>query len=104
LGEWRCILDLKWNGKINQILAYVKNQEKESKVIKQIVELHKQEMAEIRKSTDALGLKFDRMSEIVTEIMNDYGQVKQAIKEWEKCYQQWKKHYDTWMKREGKIT
>jgi uncharacterized tellurite resistance protein B-like protein len=75
-------------GKIDQILAYVKNQEKESKVIKQMVELHKQEMAEMRKSTDALGLKFDRVSEIVTEIMNDYGQVKQAIKEWEKCYQQ----------------
>jgi hypothetical protein len=27
------------------------------------------------------------VSEIVTEIMNDYGQVKQVIKEWEKCYQ-----------------
>jgi hypothetical protein len=27
-------------GKIDQILSYVKNQEKESKVIKQIVELH----------------------------------------------------------------
>jgi hypothetical protein len=70
-------------GKIDQILSYVKNQEKESKVIKQMVELHKQEVAETRKSTDALGLKFDRVS----EIMNDYGQVKQIIKEWEKCYQ-----------------
>jgi hypothetical protein len=74
-------------GKIDQILSYVKNQEKESKVIKQMVELHKQEMAETRKSTDALGLKFDRVSKIVTEIMNDYGQVKQVIKEWGKCYQ-----------------
>jgi archaellum component FlaC len=50
-----------------------------------MVELYKQEMAEMKKSTDALGLKIDRVSEIVTEIMNDYGQVKQAIKEWEKC-------------------
>jgi dsDNA-specific endonuclease/ATPase MutS2 len=52
-----------------------------------MVELHKQEKAEMRYSTDALGLKFDRVSEIVTEIINDYGQVKQVIKEWEKCYQ-----------------
>jgi hypothetical protein len=42
-----------------------------------MVELHKQEMAEMRKGTGALGLKFDRVSEIVTEFMNDYGQVKQ---------------------------
>jgi hypothetical protein len=47
-------------GKIDQILSYVKNQENESKVIKQqMVKLDKQEMAETRKSTDALGLKFD---------------------------------------------
>jgi hypothetical protein len=67
--------------------SYVKNQEKENKVLKQMIELHKQEMAEMKKSTNALGLKFDRVSEVVTEIMNDYGQVKQVIKEWEKCYQ-----------------
>jgi hypothetical protein len=36
--------------KIDQILSYVKNQERESKVIKQMVELHEQEMAEMRKS------------------------------------------------------
>jgi hypothetical protein len=59
--EWRRILGLKWNGKIDKILSYVKNQEKESKAIKQMVELHKQEMAEMRNSTDALGLKFDRV-------------------------------------------
>jgi hypothetical protein len=71
-------------GTIDQISSYVKNQEKESKVIKQMVELHEHEMAEMRNSTDALGLKFDRVIEIVTEIMNDYGRVKQVIKEWEK--------------------
>jgi hypothetical protein len=87
-------------GKINQILAYVKKQEKESKIIKQMVELHKQEMVEMKKSTDALGLKFDRLS----EIMNNYGQVKQAIKEWEMCHQRTRKNYDTWVKRKRKIT
>jgi hypothetical protein len=83
-------------GKIDHILAYVKNQEKESKIIKQMVELHKQEMVEMKKSMDALGQKFDRVSEIVNEIMNDYGQVKQAIKEWETCDNVRMKSFDIW--------
>jgi hypothetical protein len=73
--------------KINQILACVKNQEKESKVIKQMFESHKQEMSEMRKRTDALGPNFDRLSEIVTEMINDYGHIKQAIRECAARYQ-----------------
>jgi hypothetical protein len=57
--------------KVDQILAYVRNQEKESKVIKQMFECHKQEMSEMRKGSDALGLKFDQLSEILIEMMND---------------------------------
>jgi uncharacterized coiled-coil DUF342 family protein len=45
-------------------------------------------MAELRKGTDALGPKFDWLSEMVTEMMNDYGQIKQAIRECEARYQQ----------------
>jgi hypothetical protein len=52
--------------KIDQILAYVKNQEKDSKLIKQMVEAHKQEMADMRRGTDSLGPKFDQLSEMVT--------------------------------------
>jgi hypothetical protein len=73
--ELRQILCLKWNGKIDQILSYVKNQEKESKVIKQMDELHKQEMAEMRMSTDALGLKFDRVKSftfVLNTVFNKY--------------------------------
>jgi hypothetical protein len=73
--------------KIDQILVYVKNQEKESKIIKQMVTLHKQEMAEMKKSADDLGQKFDRVGEMVSEIIDNYGQVKQTIKEWEMCQQ-----------------
>jgi hypothetical protein len=46
--------------KINQILLYVKNQEKENKAIKGLLEGHKQEMAEMKKGTEALGSKFDK--------------------------------------------
>jgi hypothetical protein len=42
-------------GKIDQVLTYVRNQEKESKIIKQMVELHKQEMAEMEKARTLLG-------------------------------------------------
>jgi hypothetical protein len=44
-------------------------------------EFYKQEMSEMRKVTDALGPKFYRLSDIVTGIINDYGQLKQAIGE-----------------------
>jgi hypothetical protein len=67
--------------KIDQILVYGRNQEKESKIIKQMVTLHKQEMAEMKKSADDLGQKFDRVIKMVSEIINDYSQVKQTIKE-----------------------
>jgi hypothetical protein len=62
--------------KVDQILAYVKNQEKEGKAIKQMLGTHEQEMFEMRKGTDALGLKFDRLSEMVTERIKDYDQIK----------------------------
>jgi hypothetical protein len=59
--------------KIDQILAYVKNQEQMGTTMKQSLETHKQ-MSEARKGMDALGPKFDRLIEMVSEIMKDYGQ------------------------------
>jgi hypothetical protein len=41
--------------KIDHILAYVKNQEKGGKAIKQMLETQKQEMSEMSKGSDALG-------------------------------------------------
>jgi hypothetical protein len=51
-------------------------------------ESHKQETAELRKGTDAQGSKFDRMNEMVTEMIKDYGQIKQALRECEVSYRQ----------------
>jgi uncharacterized coiled-coil DUF342 family protein len=67
--------------KIDQILTYVKNQEWESKAIKNMVEAHKQEMAEVRTGTDSLGPRFDQLSAMVTGMINDYREMKQAIRE-----------------------
>jgi hypothetical protein len=54
----------------------VKNQEKESKVIKQMVQAHKPEMAKMRKGTDSLGPKFDQLIVMVTGMIKDYGEMK----------------------------
>jgi hypothetical protein len=66
--------------KIDQILVCVKNQEREGKAMKQMLGTHKQETSEMRKGMDALGPKFDWMIEMVSEIINDCGQIKQAIR------------------------
>jgi chromosome segregation ATPase len=73
---------------IDQILAYtyIKNQEKEGKAIKQMLEIHKQEMSEMRKAMDALGPKFNQLSEMVSEMIKDYSQIKQVIRECEVRY------------------
>jgi antirestriction protein len=63
---------------LEKLLAYVKNQEKEGKALKQMSETHQQKMSEMRKGTDALGHKFDLLSEMVTEMIKDYGQIKQV--------------------------
>jgi hypothetical protein len=69
--------------KIDQILAYVKNQKKDSKLIKQMVEAYKQEMTEMRRGMDSLGPKFDQLSEVVTGMIKDYGELKEVFRECE---------------------
>jgi uncharacterized coiled-coil DUF342 family protein len=61
----------------------VKNQEKDSKLIKQMVEAHKQEMAEMRRGTDSLGPKFDQLSKMVTGMIKYYGELKEVFCECE---------------------
>jgi hypothetical protein len=65
---------------------------------------HKQEISEIRKGNDALVPKFDWLSETVTETINCYGQIKQAIRECQGRYQQLKINCGTGMKDKGKTT
>jgi hypothetical protein len=67
--------------KIDQILTYVKNQEKESKVIKQMVEAHKKEMVAMRKEMDSLGHKFNQLCVMVEDMVTDYAEMKQALRE-----------------------
>jgi uncharacterized membrane-anchored protein YhcB (DUF1043 family) len=57
------------------ILAYVKNQKKDDKAIKQTSETCKQKMSEMWKEMVALWSKFDWLSEIVTDMSNGYDQL-----------------------------
>jgi hypothetical protein len=45
-------------------------------------------MSEMRKGADALWPKLDRLNEMVTEMINDYGQIKPEIRECEARHQQ----------------
>jgi effector-binding domain-containing protein len=45
-------------------------------------------MSEIRRGTDTLGFKFEWPSEMITEIIKDYGQIEQAIRDYDVSYQE----------------
>jgi hypothetical protein len=51
-----------------------------------MLETPKHKMSEIKKVTDALGPKFDQLSEVVSELIKDYGKIKQAMIECEMRY------------------
>jgi chromosome segregation ATPase len=69
--------------KIDQILTHVRNQEKESNVIKSLLESHNQEMTEMKKGSNALGLKFEKLTEVIDEVISDYKEIKQSVRQWE---------------------
>jgi hypothetical protein len=54
-----------------------------------MVEAHKKEMTEMRTGTDSLGPKFDQLSTVVTGMINDYREMRQAIEECEVSCRQW---------------
>lgn len=77
--------------KIDHILVYDKKQDKEGKVINQMSETHEQEMSEMKKGTNPLRPKFEGLSEVLPEMIKDYGQRKQTIR---KCEMRYKKNCD----------
>jgi uncharacterized protein YoxC len=73
--------------KTDQISTYVRNQEKECKVIKSLLEPHNQETTKIKKKTNALGSKIEKLSEVINEVIRDYKEIKQSVREWEEKHQ-----------------
>jgi hypothetical protein len=74
--------------KIDEIESYLKTQEKESKAIQGLLEGHKQEIAEMKKGTEAVCSKFDRLSEVIIEVIRDYDKMKQTLRDWVEQQQQ----------------
>jgi hypothetical protein len=68
--------------KIDQILSYVKNREKEKKAIKELSEAYKLEISNIKKGTEALGTRFEKLSEMINEVITDYDQINQTVRGW----------------------
>jgi DNA repair ATPase RecN len=73
-------------GKIDQILAHLRNQEK-SKRIKSLLESHKQEINKIKDKTRVFGPKCEKLIEAMYEVFTNYKQIEQAVKEWEEMQQ-----------------
>jgi hypothetical protein len=69
--------------KVDQILTHVRNQERESKVIKKLLETHNHESGEIKNGNKELVVKFEKLSEAINNVMADYKQIEHAVKKWE---------------------
>jgi hypothetical protein len=69
--------------KIYKILTHMQNQEKEFKVIKHLLESHNQEMAEMKKGTNVLRLKSEKVTEVIDKVISDYKEIKQSVRHWE---------------------
>jgi hypothetical protein len=57
--------------KTNQILIHMRNQEKDSKVLN-LLQTHNQEMAKMKKGTNVLSLKFEKLTEVIDKVISDY--------------------------------
>jgi hypothetical protein len=64
-----------------QILTHVKYQEKECEGIKSSPECHKQEIIHLEEGTRALAAKFEKLSEIIKEVISDNKKIKQTVRE-----------------------
>jgi hypothetical protein len=70
--------------KLDQILTHVRNQEeRESKVIKKLLEMHNHESGEIKNGNKELVVKFEKLSEAINNVMAEYKQIEHAVKKWE---------------------
>jgi hypothetical protein len=90
-------------GKIDQILMCVWNKENESKGIRSLLEIHNQEIKKIKGVTRDVGPKFDKLIQVINEVITNHKQIKQTVKEWEER-QQMVDDKVIWKKGTGRIT
>jgi hypothetical protein len=69
--------------KLNLILEHVKNQGHKTETFREIMKVHSQEVTNARKGIDDLGPKFDLLNEAINSVINDYNQIKLAVRRWE---------------------
>lgn len=55
--------------------------------MKGLLETFKLELGEIKKRTDALGSKFNQLSEVLKDMTDNYNQITECVREWEKRHQ-----------------
>jgi molybdopterin converting factor small subunit len=40
-------------------------------------------MAEMKKGTNVLSLKFEKLTEVIDKVISDYKEIKQSVRQWE---------------------
>jgi hypothetical protein len=69
--------------KIDQIIIHMRNQEKGSKAIKNLLDTQNEEMAEMKKGNNVSSLKFEKLTEVIDKVISDYKEIKQSVRLWE---------------------
>jgi hypothetical protein len=73
--------------KFDQIITHMRNQEKESKVIKNLLESYNQEMAEMKKRSSVISSNFEKLTKAINKVISDYKEIKQSVRQWEERHQ-----------------
>jgi chromosome segregation ATPase len=71
-------------GKINQLLAHMKQQEEESKGVRDLLEGQKKNMQELRVSITGFDTKICGLGEMVKMLTEEQDRVKNLVKTWER--------------------
>jgi chromosome segregation ATPase len=73
--------------KFDQIITHMRNQEKETKVMKNLLESYNQEMVEMKKGSSVISSNFEKLTEAINKVISDYKEIKQSMRQWEERHE-----------------
>jgi hypothetical protein len=84
IGGGRCGTEPRSNGGAGKVRStHVRNQEREIKVMKKLLETHNHEIGEMKNGNKELVVKFEKLGEVINNVMTEYKQNEHAVKKWE---------------------
>jgi hypothetical protein len=73
--------------KFDQIITHMRNQEKETKVMKNLLESYNQEMVEMKEGSSVISSNFEKLTEAINKVIIDYKEIKQSVRQWEEKHE-----------------